>query len=86
MADGKNKTYSKITCGVFKMEKHISEILDERNQNELMQLVIDTFEKQLSKRPVLDSKGRYICTECISMVIESFNFCPNCGQKIKWEA
>ena len=67
------------------MERHISEILDERNQNELMQLVIDTFEKQLSKHPALDCRGRYICTECISIVMESFNFCPNCGQKLKWE-
>ena len=68
------------------MEKHISEILDERNQEELMQLVIDTFEKQVSKHPVLVPEGRYTCTECGSMVIESFNFCPSCGQKIKWEA
>ena len=68
------------------MEKHISEILDEKNQEELMQVVIDTFEKQLSKHPTLDMEGRYVCTECGNMVIESFNFCPNCGQKIKWEA
>ena len=67
------------------MEKHISDILDERNQNELMQLVINTFEKQLSKGPVLDLEGHHTCTECGNMVIESFNFCPNCGQKIKWE-
>ena len=67
------------------MEKHISEILDERNQEELMQLVINTFEKQLPKCPTLDLEKRYTCTECGSMVIDSFNFCPNCGQKIKWE-
>ena len=67
------------------IERNISEILDEKNQEELMKLVINTFEKQLPKRPVLDSKGRYICMECVNMVIESFNFCPNCGQKLKWE-
>ena len=68
------------------IERHISEILDERNQEELMQLIINTFEKQMSKHPVLDSEGRHICRECGCMVIESFSFCPNCGQKIKWEA
>jgi rRNA maturation endonuclease Nob1 len=67
------------------MEKHISEILDERNQNELMQLIINTFEKQLSKQTTLDLNGRYVCPECDDIVIESFGFCPHCGQKLKWE-
>ena len=67
------------------MEKHISEILNAKNQEEFMQLVINTFEKQLPKRPAPVSKGRYICPECVNMVIENFNFCPNCGQKINWE-
>ena len=67
------------------IERNISEILDEKNQEELIQLIINTFEKQLSKHPVLDLEGRYNCTECGNMVIESFSFCPHCGQKIKWE-
>ena len=66
------------------IEKHISEILDEKNQEDLMRIVIDTFEKQLSKRPVLGLDGKYACAECDNMVIESFCYCPNCGQKINW--
>lgn len=66
------------------IEKHISSILDEKNQEDLMRIVIDTFEKQLSKHPVLGLDGRYACSECGNMVIESFCYCPNCGQKINW--
>ena len=66
------------------IEKHISSILDEKNQEDLMRIVIDTFEKQLSKRPVLGLDGKYACAECENMVIESFGYCPNCGQKINW--
>jgi rRNA maturation endonuclease Nob1 len=67
------------------IEKHISTILDERNQDELMQLIINTFEKQVSKQTTLDLNGRYVCTECDDVVIKSFSFCPHCGQKLKWE-
>ncbi len=67
------------------MEKHISEILDERNQEELMQLIINTFEKQLSKHPELYPNGQYTCSECNYDVKRHFRFCPNCGQKILWE-
>jgi rubrerythrin len=66
------------------IEKHISSILDEKNQEDLMRIVIDTFEKQLSKRPILGLNGKYACAECDNMVIESFCYCPNCGQKIDW--
>ena len=66
------------------IEKHISSILDEKNQEELMRIVIDTFEKQLSKHPRLGLDERYACAECGSIVIESFSYCPCCGQKIDW--
>ena len=71
------------------MEKHISNILDERNQNELMQLVINTFEKQLSKKPLFHCElyppGQYTCSECDYDLKKRYRFCPNCGQKILWE-
>ena len=65
------------------IEKNISTILDMRNQEELMSLIIDTFEKQLSKKPTAQG-DKYICFECEHEVNDSFKFCPNCGQKISW--
>lgn len=65
------------------IEKNISTILDMRNQEELMSLIIDTFEKQLSKKPTAQD-GKYACQECGHEVNNSFKFCPNCGQKICW--
>lgn len=65
-------------------EKHISSILDEKNQEEFMGLVIDTFEKQLSKRPVYHPDGGYTCSECEGELRTCYAFCPSCGQKIDW--
>lgn len=65
------------------IEKNISSILDVKNQEEFMELIITTFEKQLSKKPIAQG-GKYVCLECESEVNNSFKFCPNCGQKIGW--
>ncbi len=75
-----------MKVGCLKMnEKEISSILDEKNQEGLMELIINTFEKQLSKKPELYPDGQYTCSECDCGVKRCFRFCPNCGQKILWE-
>lgn len=65
------------------IEKNISSILDVKNQEEFMELIITTFEKQLSKKPIAQG-DKHVCFECESEVNNSFKFCPNCGQKIGW--
>lgn len=71
------------------IEKEIASILDEKNQEGLMELIINTFEKQLSKKPKFHHElyppGQYTCSECDYGVKRCFKFCPNCGQKIFWE-
>lgn len=71
------------------IEKDISDILDEKNQEELMELIINTFEKQVSKAPTphpeLYPSGQYSCPECDCGLYKWCKYCPNCGQKIKWE-
>ncbi len=68
---------------IYLIEKNISTILDVRNQEEFMELIITTFEKQLSKKPI-NQGDKYECLECGHEVNTSFKFCPNCGQKISW--
>lgn len=62
------------------IEKNISTILDVKNQEEFMELIITTFEKQLSKKPINENA----CPECEHEINNNFKFCPNCGQKIWW--
>lgn len=63
------------------IEKDISSILDEKNQEALMELVINTFEKQLPKKPKFHPDT---CSECGCGLKRYFRFCPNCGQKLDW--
>ena len=66
------------------IERTISSMLDEKNQEELMEIIIDTFEKQVSKKPKLQHDSQYICPECDSRAFKHYHYCPNCGQKLDW--
>ena len=67
------------------LERDISSMLDEKNQEELMELIINTFEKQLSKQPKLQyGAGEYTCSECECKLFKHYRYCHNCGQKLDW--
>ena len=78
-------------------EREISEILDMRNQESLMELIINTFEKQLPKKPlpIFVIKGKrerlvsYQCPSCENSSLGNGEYrnkyCENCGQKLDWE-
>ena len=48
--------------------------------------IIEALEKQIPKKPkVVGSDFSYtVCPECLTRVLT--NYCPNCGQKIDWDA
>lgn len=41
------------------------------------------------KKPKLNNKyndqGLYLCPNCSNDLYEDFDYCPNCGQAIKWK-
>lgn len=64
--------------------------------DELLNVLLDDFEKQIPKKPYLDQKGlldvkMWYCPECNKKVISDWNknlanpYCHNCGQKLDWK-
>lgn len=74
--------------------KTVGQLRDERPANKVIALACKALEKQMSKKAIYgDDEQDFIrCPNCnyeLAYVddyyYEKYNYCPNCGQKIKWE-
>lgn len=64
------------------------------SMNELMDVAIKAFEKQIPKKPVLVNRPHAgvkvpVCSscstpECYYPLFSKLNYCPNCGQRLDW--
>ena len=41
--------------------------------------------EQEAVKPQIDAFGHSCCPECKMLVYETWEFCPHCGQAVKWE-
>lgn len=67
-------------------EKSISKLLEEIEEFELIKLIIDALEKQMPHH-LAPVTGVPVCGKCngiMDLMQGDLNYCPNCGQKIKW--
>lgn len=72
--------------------------LSEEVSNISLGMAIDALEKQIPKEPTYDGDGyapdgtfvwdEWMCPNCDSRYevdYDDYDYCPNCGQRLKWE-
>lgn len=67
-------------------EKNISRMLEEIEEIEIVKLIVDALEKQIPHHlaPVTGIPHCGKCGKAMVLNQGNLNYCPNCGQKIKW--
>ena len=74
-----------------KYEKAFSVLREHANADTVDELIDikELVEKATHKKPKLNNKyndqGLYLCPKCNNDLEYDFDYCPNCGQAIKWE-
>lgn len=76
-----------------KLERTLS-----NRRRQAYETALEALEKQLSKEPIYDGDGyapdgtfvwdEWLCPNCgkrYEVDYDNYSFCPDCGQKIKWE-
>lgn len=88
-------------CRLYKVRARDSYSIEHQqkaeNQTELMNITIEALEKQIPIKPYFEGDGywngeivydTWACPYCgiyYETGYEEYDYCPNCGQAIKWE-
>lgn len=57
--------------------------IEEPPHNEVLNIVIEAFEKQIPKKPI-EKFPFDVCPVCDTVLLEHMKWCTQCGQKIDW--
>ncbi len=60
--------------------------LHEQEQQKIYETAISALEKQLPKKPTIINYETNVCPECQCALFRWYSNCPDCGQKLDWEA
>ena len=47
--------------------------------------LVNAISKQRGREPFKSLQGNFACRDCLTKIIRGNNYCPMCGQKVKWE-
>lgn len=87
-----------ILANYFDGDEDTKAFVDGDGEHWVMKFAIEALEKQIPKKPTFEGDGyaddgglmydTWICPCCekdYELDYEEYEFCPNCGQAIKWE-